>query len=870
MGRISIQKSTKKIKAFVTGGFLLAAILVPVIKLDAQVPQTINYQSRLRTITQQPITASTTIQFSLYSHPSNGNSADVASQGGPLLWKETYSQNSGACMKVQPDSQGYFYVQLGSCTAFPNYINFNKPLYLGVKIESDAEATPRVLLASHPYALNSQRVNSLEATTTATGGQLLALENDLDFNIATGTFYGGGLAINGTSTLQNLTFTVATGTWLNLTDYLAIGAIRLDSTGTSNITSGAYLVGVFDEFDNSNATTVQAVLSDLDTAITAVSSTMFAMDLQQVTDNGATTTNWIQFAGATSAGDILPETNNSFTLGDSTNRWSDIWTANVHIGTSTWDLAQAVAGELTITRSGGSEALRIETNGNMGIGAAANDFKLQIAGHTGPSVHNTYDLGSATTSWRNIYASGTIYGDIQGNINTDLAPGSVVFASTSGTLVGDNDNLYWDDTNKKLGVGTSTIRATARMQVDGNLTLSGNSQPALMLNQDGDGYNGYQIRQTDDWLVFDHCADPWCITINSLASFNYQDKVFNSGLPFEINYSHYYVGLKPLMRMEHAASSTADFLQIATDGATDGDVLTIDRSGRLGLGTSTPEYAVDIIGDTRLDGQFMLGQFANLPASGFQDGSLVYNTPSSTIHYWDSTQWRTVATAEDVRSSLWDTDHDTGVQVEESSDEDVIRFDTAGIERMYIANDGKIGVGTTDPLSALFTVGPGAHEASVFSVYGDPSYFNIANFRDEDGESIFRANGSVAGNDLLITFGDKEQAGVGTYLGVDYAKNAINLSNSELRFQDKNRNYYVALIAPTTLATNTTYILPYEDGSSNQILATDGSGNLSWATSSDLTVANIYTTDGSLSEDRTVDLNGNFVFSEFKFVVRNR
>ena len=46
---------------------------------------------------------------------------------------------------------------------------------------------------------------------------------------------------------------------------------------------------------------------------------------------------------------------------------------------------------------------------------------------------------------------------------------------------------------------------------------------------------------------------------------------------------------------------------------------------------------------------------------------------------------------------LKDTDGDTKVQVEESSDEDKIRFDTAGSERMIIDNAGNVGIGTSSP-----------------------------------------------------------------------------------------------------------------------------------------------------------------------------
>ena len=53
--------------------------------------------------------------------------------------------------------------------------------------------------------------------------------------------------------------------------------------------------------------------------------------------------------------------------------------------------------------------------------------------------------------------------------------------------------------------------------------------------------------------------------------------------------------------------------------------------------------------------------------------------------------------------SIEDADSDTKIQVEESSDEDKIRFDTAGTERMIIDETGKVGVGTSSP-SELFHV----------------------------------------------------------------------------------------------------------------------------------------------------------------------
>jgi len=54
-----------------------------------------------------------------------------------------------------------------------------------------------------------------------------------------------------------------------------------------------------------------------------------------------------------------------------------------------------------------------------------------------------------------------------------------------------------------------------------------------------------------------------------------------------------------------------------------------------------------------------------------------------------------------VLDKIRDLDGDTKVQVEEGSDEDKIRFDTAGAERMVISELGAVGIGITSPTNPL-------------------------------------------------------------------------------------------------------------------------------------------------------------------------
>ena len=59
----------------------------------------------------------------------------------------------------------------------------------------------------------------------------------------------------------------------------------------------------------------------------------------------------------------------------------------------------------------------------------------------------------------------------------------------------------------------------------------------------------------------------------------------------------------------------------------------------------------------------------------------------------------------------------------------------------------------------------------------------------------------------------------------------INLpTQNEIRFEDASGGQYVALKAGTTVASNVTFTLPTADGTADQVLTTNGSGALSFAT----------------------------------------
>jgi hypothetical protein len=113
--------------------------------------------------------------------------------------------------------------------------------------------------------------------------------------------------------------------------------------------------------------------------------------------------------------------------------------------------------------------LTLKGNGNVGIGTATPTAKLSVSGSV--SIKDgTQGLGKFLTSDANGLAS---WLSLTGGSITGLNAGQVTFGSASGGLA-QSSNLYWDNTNGRLGIGTSIFGSNGILQVNGDIGLSGN------------------------------------------------------------------------------------------------------------------------------------------------------------------------------------------------------------------------------------------------------------------------------------------------------------------------------------------------------------------------------------------------------------
>ena len=123
-----------------------------------------------------------------------------------------------------------------------------------------------------------------------------------------------------------------------------------------------------------------------------------------------------------------------------------------------------------------------------------------------------------------------------------------------------------------------------------------------------------------------------------------------------------------------------------------------------------------------------------------------------------------------------------------------------------------------------------------------------------NGSDFVQVGASAGGSNTQIQFNSSGALGGSANLTWDGSNVQIG-AQGDLRFADSDSSNYVALQAPTTVASNVTFTLPSADGSNGQALVTNGSGALSFTT-----IASPAQANGSIIVNNTT-ISTNYTFS---------
>ena len=150
------------------------------------------------------------------------------------------------------------------------------------------------------------------------------------------------------------------------------------------------------------------------------------------------------------ASNLIPSADSTYALGDSSNYWSN---AYVDAVTTTGDVS--VGGNLTVT---GNATI----SGTLTFGDADTDsitLNAEIASDVIPDVDGTYDLGSATKEWQDLYIDGTA------NIDSLVADTADI---NSGTI----DNTVIGGTTAVAGTFTTATATTGAITTVNSTTVN--------------------------------------------------------------------------------------------------------------------------------------------------------------------------------------------------------------------------------------------------------------------------------------------------------------------------------------------------------------------------------------------------------------
>lgn len=223
-------------------------------------------------------------------------------------------------------------------------------------------------------------------------------------------------------------------------------------------------------------------------------------------------------------------------------------------------------GDITFSSNNGltRRVYILNSNGNMGIGTATPSSKLEIstgsAGSSGLRFTNLTNTTSGTAAFSGILgvnSSGDVgIGTIASSTLSGLTSGQVTFGGTTGNLA-QSSSLFWDQTNNRLGIGTSSPSTNLHISsLTATNTVNADAQ-VLRLS-----------RPTNNGVKWDNIA--------------------------QFNLGSYSLGGSAFSRMDLAMNDGGS--------TTTSNVMTWQANGNVGIGSTAPGSKLEIVQNSLLTG----------------------------------------------------------------------------------------------------------------------------------------------------------------------------------------------------------------------------------------------------------------------------
>lgn len=440
---------------FVAFIFIFVSIFSSFSFAEAAINKEINYQGKLTTSDNIAVTNGTyNMQFRLYN------------TGGAVLWTETRTGGD----RVQITS-GLFSVMLGEISSLAG-VDFNQTLYLGVNIGGlgvtptwDGEMTPRKKLGVVPAAVESEKSAK---STSLVGGNSTTLLGSIPYQSDTDITSFVSPNIETTRKFFTMTGTGTNGAipvW---------GTMNAGDVGLGNVTNESKET-MFTSPTFTGNTLISGSLTVADT-ITTKSYSSFGSNS---TSHGLTEPDDVLFSGNVeidgnlyldaSTIELSETTVNDNLQVDGVLKLSDgtaLSPSYTFISDTDTGLFRGGTNSLGFSTAG-AERMRIDSNGNVGIGTLVPGFKLEVSDSGSPAMAVVDTTNNTTTFVQSLDSVGAI-----GTISNHPL-GLYANSSRAATIL----------TNGNFGVGTVTPSTT--FEVGGGLRVSGNLVSQTYTNQIG-------------------------------------------------------------------------------------------------------------------------------------------------------------------------------------------------------------------------------------------------------------------------------------------------------------------------------------------------------------------------------------------------